>query len=93
MSDCHIYDNGEYDVVVQTQVIPFTTINMHNNYWGPATTAEMQTEGTFSNIERIYDWWDNSDLSLVDYEGFIVPTSTGESVKPASWGAIKASYR
>jgi hypothetical protein len=49
----------------------------------------MLAEGTFSDIQAIYDWWDNSQLSLVDYEGFEAPVS----LAPKSWGSIKAGYR
>jgi hypothetical protein len=94
VNNCIIHDNASFDAYIQTPIVPVTTINMRNNYWGPTTTAEMQAEGTFSNIEKIYDWWDDSSRSLVDYEGFIVPTSVPEGdVKPASWADIKSLYR
>ena len=49
----------------------------------------MIAEGTFSNVKAIFDWWDDSNKSLVDYEGFVAPIS----VEPERWAAIKARYR
>jgi len=94
VNGCQISGNGLFDVRVQTSVVAFTTVNMRNNYWGPSTTAEMQFKGTFANINKIYDWWDNSQFSLVDFGGFIVPTSApDDGLKAASWGEIKSRYR
>jgi hypothetical protein len=59
--------------------------------WSPATTAEMTAEGIFSDIQAIYDWWDDHTYAVVEYEGFVAPVSVGDRL--ASWGAIKASYR
>ena len=50
-------------------------------------------EGTFSDIEAIFDWWDNNTKSLVDYEGFINPTSAESFVETASWASVKSRYR
>jgi hypothetical protein len=94
VNGCRIHGNGQYDAYCDASVIPFTTIDMRDNYWGEVTTAEMQAEGTFSDIEAIFDWWDDSSKSLVDFEGFIVPpTSAGSSVETASWASVKARYR
>gem|GEM_PF-7026072 len=94
VNECRLHDNKAFDVNVTVPLSSQTTTNCRNCYWGPITTQEMVAEGTFSNIEKIHDWWDDGSKSLVDFEGFIVPTSAPEgSVKAASWGEIKASYR
>jgi hypothetical protein len=54
----------------------------------------MLDEGTFSDIEAIFDWWDDNSKSLVDYEGFITgPVSVEKALDSDSWARIKARYR
>ena len=93
-SDCSIFDNEIYDVHVNTQIVTYLEIDMRNCFWGSETTAEMLAEGTFSDIEAIFDFWDDSSRSLVNFEGFVVPVSAPEgSWSEASLGVIKAKYR
>jgi hypothetical protein len=81
----------DYDVAVATPILQYLEIDVRNCTWGEVTTQEMIAEGTFSDIESIFDFWDDSDRSLVNYEGFTVPVSITSSY--SSWGRIKAQYR
>jgi hypothetical protein len=86
--DCLLYGNAGYDAVAEVEITAVQSLNAQNNYWGSTTTAEMTAEGTFADIEAIYDFWDDSNWSLVDYSGFMVT-----AVERRSWASIKASYR
>jgi hypothetical protein len=88
-----IEGNGSHAVRVESNILTYTTQDFRNCNWGAETTAEMVAEGTFSDIEAIFDWWDDSSKSLVDYQGFINPTSAGSSMETASWASVKARYR
>ena len=90
-----IRDNTIYDVRVETNVTSVASHNFQDNDWGVSTTQEMINEGTFSDIASIYDWWDNSSYSLVDYSGFSGgPTNVPQgSVEITSWGNIKSMFR
>ena len=46
-------------------------IDMTNNYWGPVVTAEMDSLGSRANISRIYDYYDGSWRSEVDYSNWL----------------------
>lgn len=46
-------------------------IDARYNYWGPETTTEMNTEGAESNIDKIYDFWDNVYEGRVDYSNWL----------------------
>ncbi|MBZ0270088.1 right-handed parallel beta-helix repeat-containing protein, partial [bacterium] len=70
VNNCRIYGNAVYAVQTTAGISQFTTVDFRYNVWSNATTAEMQAEGTFSDIESIFDWWDDTSKSLVDYEGF-----------------------
>ena len=87
---CEIQDNSDYDVKVQTSVTNYPSLDFQYNDWGPNTTMEMGAEGLFSDIESIYDWWDENSRSLVDYSGY---EGGGTAVKHTSWGDIKSMFR
>ena len=90
VNEYEIRDNNDYDVYIETDVTDIQSHNFQCNDWGPTTTMEMQAEGTFSDIGTIYDWWDNTGVSLVDYSGF---QGGSAAVQHASWGAIKQQFR
>jgi hypothetical protein len=46
-------------------------IDMTNNYWGPVVTAEMDSLGSRANISRIYNYYDGSWRSEVDYKKWL----------------------
>lgn len=91
---CTFDENANYSVRVGTPIVTFLEIDMDSCYWGPVTTAEMIAEGTFSDIEAIYDFWDASSASLVSYDGFASgPVSVEPTVVSRSWARVKAAYR
>lgn len=49
----------------------------------------MNAEGSFSDIEAIYDWWDNPDRSLCDYDNWL---DSCMATEPTTWGKIKAEF-
>lgn len=90
-----IYGNADYDVRVTSAVTACPSVNFQYNDWGPTTTTEMETEGLFSDIEAICDWWDDHAFSVVDYSGFS-GGSTGvpsANVVPSSWTEVKSLFR
>ena len=44
---------------------------MTSNYWGQLVTAEMDSLGTRANISKIYDNWDSSNRSEVNYANWL----------------------
>ena len=42
-----------------------------SNYWGASVTNEMDSLGSRTNISRIYDYFDNSSYSEVDYASWL----------------------
>ena len=46
-------------------------IDMTSNYWGQLVTAEMDSLGTRANISKIYDNWDSSNRSEVNYANWL----------------------
>jgi hypothetical protein len=88
VNECTIRDNTTYDVQANTPISSYLELDVRNCTWSESTTQEMIAEGTFSDIESIYDFWDDSSKSLVNYEGFQAPVS----VTSSSWGKVKAQY-
>jgi hypothetical protein len=49
----------------------YESIDARFNWWGEATTAVMNTGGNPKNIDKIYDRFDDGNLSLVNYAGWL----------------------
>jgi subtilisin family serine protease len=60
--------NMSYDV----RNIGASSVTMPAVYWGDETTAEMIAEGPNSNIEAIYDYFDDFTLGQVNYTGWLI---------------------
>jgi len=52
------------------------------NYWGQDTTAEMENEGCNSNIEKVYDWYDDYHLGKVDYCNWLSSPNEDSPISP-----------
>jgi hypothetical protein len=87
-----ICDNTSYAVSIgqASSGLP-ASLNAQYNDWGPVTTGEMMNEGFPSDIEAIYDCWDNVFVGYVDYQNWIVdpagvgladPVETAAAVAP-----------
>jgi len=46
-------------------------VDARYNYWGPLTTAEMDSEGSASNIEKILDFYDDPTQGKVNYDNWL----------------------
>ena len=69
--DFHLNGNNYYYVRVDASGGSSDRIDMTSNYWGPRVTAEMDSLGSRANITRIYDYWDSSSRSEVDYSNWL----------------------
>ena len=71
----NLLGNTPYDVRAA-----YPPVTMPAVYWGDETTTEMIAEGSNSNIEAIYDYYDDFTLGRVDYTGWL---TTPEPTAPA----------
>ena len=69
--DFHLNGNNYYYVRVDANGGSSDRIDMTSNYWGQRVTAEMDSLGSRANITRIYDYWDSSSRSEVDYSNWL----------------------
>ncbi len=90
-----IQNNVTYDVETTTNVSTFTSHNFNFNSWSSGTTAEMLSLGTFADITSIYDWWENSSYSVIDYSGYSGgPTGVAEGrFEESTWTDVKEMFR
>ncbi|MCD4817803.1 MAG: T9SS type A sorting domain-containing protein [Candidatus Cloacimonetes bacterium] len=86
MNHNDIFGNEEYDVYCQftdnSQPIDFT-----GNYWGEETTIEMENSTYPTNITKIYDYNDDAQLALINYQEWLpnsINSSTEENEIPTS---------
>jgi|GEM_PF-2703336 hypothetical protein len=64
--------NDEYDLK-NNRLYP---VNAEYNWWGPTTTAEMNSNPYPSNISAIYDSFDNSSKGFVKYKNWLQDSVT-----------------
>ena len=79
----NIYLNTNYDFYNASSF----PVDGRFNFWGSGTTAEMESEEPFINIQRIYDTFDDSGVGLVNYWEWL-PSSldmTGELMSKITW--------
>jgi len=73
-----IHSNTDYDIVNYKQ----TEIDAKYNWWGDATTAEMNTGGNPKDITKIYDYFDavptDTTPGMVNYAGWVKDTTTSD---------------
>ncbi len=82
-------NGGDYDL----QQNGYSRIRAHYNYWGDATTVEMETGSNPKNISRIYDLYDESYFGPVDYSHWLtapveLPTSLHSRITSPTDGSV-----
>jgi hypothetical protein len=84
-----LFDNGPFADFFNDR---HTDVNAQFNYWGPATTAEMNAGPNPQNIDRISDVYDDPNRGFVNYSHWLdSPVSTG--VARNSWSQVKSMFR
>ncbi|MBM4166346.1 MAG: T9SS type A sorting domain-containing protein [Ignavibacteria bacterium] len=63
----HLYNNGGLDLENNSSA----SLNAEYNWWGPTTTAEMNSNPYPSNISAIYDSFDNNSIGFVNYKNWL----------------------
>ena len=63
-----IYNNMDYDAYTETGG---DEVDLQFNYWGEATTEEMNEGGNPKNIEKIYDYFDDNGHAMINYSGWL----------------------
>jgi hypothetical protein len=63
----NIEQNKEYDIKNTCTM----KIDATNNYWGQSTSSEMTANGAAANISTIYDYFDDFNMSKVDYSSWL----------------------
>jgi len=76
MSGNALFDNGGptgYDYEETRLSSEILETNLSGNYWGPETTAFMNASpwGTYADVPKIYDFVDNTNLTVARYENHL----------------------
>ena len=58
----------------------FAEVDARFNYWGEATTAEMNEGGNPKNIASIYDQYDDATKGFVNYGNYLAASGEQPSV-------------
>ncbi|MFC1693428.1 right-handed parallel beta-helix repeat-containing protein, partial [Candidatus Latescibacterota bacterium] len=72
-NDNNIYGNTDYELYREIY-FDSTDLNATNNWWGTIDEADIQA--------LIYDWFDDSNLGLVDYSPFLTTPNTEAPISP-----------
>ena len=76
-----IYDNAAYALYNDASF----TVNAASNWWGVATTNEMNAKSYPSNIAKIYDSFDDPGLGFVAYTDWLllyeIPYCSGKGIR------------
>ncbi|MBD3342280.1 MAG: hypothetical protein GF353_24480, partial [Candidatus Lokiarchaeota archaeon] len=76
----HLYENMRYDL----ENIGSNTVDATQNFWGEATTEEMEDNAYPSDILKICDFYDNNDYGMVEYNNWLTNEPALLSVSPNS---------
>jgi thermitase len=72
----NLFDNSPYDARAT-----MVDADLTGNYWGQATTAEMNVGGPDANIQAIFDNHDDFNYGKIDYSGWLTaPVSTAPAI-------------
>jgi hypothetical protein len=88
---CQLYDNGNYDLANNGE----KDVDARFNWWGAATTAEINASGNPKNLLMIRDGFDNSYYGYVRYGGCVgcpPPGSDGRLAFADSYGDTIGRY-
>ncbi len=76
LHNCILEGNADFDLEClaykHESEPPDEKFDATGNYWGEATTAEMESGGNPKNISAIYDRFDNPNIWEVDYSGWLI---------------------
>jgi len=61
---------------------------MQDNYWGPTTTAEMDTKGAAANISAFHDIWEDALLGRILYDDWAATAYPMPQIDSPGFGAI-----
>ena len=64
-----LHDNGSHDLYINTYSA--NTVDARYNYWGDATTQEMEIGGNPKDITMIYDQFDDPSFPMANYAGWL----------------------
>jgi hypothetical protein len=67
----NIHDNNSYDIINNVASTVRSQMDAKYNYWGDSTTAEILNGANPKNLSKIYDQYDDSNLGIVNYGGFL----------------------
>jgi hypothetical protein len=70
--------NTGYDIANNTP----NTIDATNNYWGNETLLEIIESANPKKLNKLYDFYDDGSLGVIDYSDFIIPENEVISVSP-----------
>jgi len=82
----NLYDNVSYDVCLGNS----NNIDAKYNWWGTVTTAQMNYVENPSNINKIYDIFDNSNYGMIDYGNWQL--SPGGSYSTIDWTIVTNNF-
>ena len=85
--------NGNTRLNVTTSWQNMTSIDMTNNYWGPDNIAELERlTGSDKNASFIDDGYDNTNYSVVDWNGYVNEPWAFAGYKGKDFIIFKASF-
>ena len=67
----NIYNNYSYDIINNVVSSVRSQLDAKYNYWGDSTTAEINNGPNPKNISKFYDQYDDSNLGLINYGGYL----------------------
>jgi hypothetical protein len=79
-------DNGHDYLVHNWNAVTASAVTATNNYWGPTVTATMDASGPNANISKIWDYYDNFDLSRVIYDNWAHGAYPLARIDEPRWG-------
>ena len=67
----NIYNNYSYDIINNVASSVRSQLDAKYNYWGGSTIAEINNGPNPKNISKFYDQYDDSNLGLINYGGYL----------------------
>ena len=67
----NIFNNYSYDIINNVASSVRSQLDAKYNYWGDSTIAEINNGPNPKNISKFYDQYDDSNLGLINYGGYL----------------------
>ncbi|NDH91103.1 MAG: hypothetical protein EBZ22_09530, partial [Flavobacteriia bacterium] len=67
----NIYNNYSYDIINNVASSVRSQLDAKYNYWGDSTIAEINNGPNPKNISKFYDQYDDSNLGIINYGGYL----------------------